>query len=297
MGAHAEHVHPASHAAVANRVDPTRTATVRRRFAQHLRARFDAIKWHVRKAILDRDVFGLSSPDRTVGLDAANVDTDEDIQPPTRAWAAIPTAEAVARFDTWLDDAMEREVLSKYDGDTYIEHGYLKGVQNADIGLKNSGIVDPESPDNLQAVIRRPVHRRELDRIYTQAYQSLDGITDAAANQMRRELAEGLGQGQNPRKIARSLTDRVEKVGRTRATVLARTEVIRAHSESTLTRFESVAGDVSVTVKAEWLTAGDRRVCPDCAALEGNEYKIEEARGMLPLHPQCRCTWRPLQKT
>lgn len=278
--------------AQANAVDPTRTKTARRRFTQHVRGRFNAIKWHVRRAIIDRDVFGLN-PGGGIGL-AGNVEKDRDVTPPYREWADLRDADAVAAFDEWLDSAMEREILEKYEGDTYVRQGYLKGVKNADSGLRQAGLADPD-PQNIAAVVRRPVHREELERIYTRAYQGLDGITDATANQMRRELADGLGQGENPRKIARSLTDRVENVGKNRGRVLARTEVIKAHSEATLTRFEQVAGDVPVTVKAEWLTAGDNRVCAECEALAGREFSIEEARGMLPLHPQCRCTWRPVQ--
>lgn len=279
----------------AQQTDPTRTKTVRKRFASHLRGRFDAIRWHINRALIDRDVFGLSSPSRTVGL-TGNVDTDESVTPPPRAWASIRDAEATQRFGDWLSSAMEREILEKYEGDTYVRQGYAKGVQNADTGLRKAGLADPD-PSSVQAVIRRPVHRDELERIYTRTYQSLDGVTEATANQMRRELTDGLARGENPRDIARSLNDRVDAIGKTRSTVVTKTSVIRAHSEGTLSRYEQVAGDIDVTVKAEHLTAQDRRVCDECAALEGQEYTIKEARGRIPIHPQCRCSWLPVQKT
>lgn len=282
-------------AATQRRTDPTRTKTTRRRFSQHLRARFDALKWHINRALVDRDVFGLSSG-RGNSV-AENVDTDRDVTPSPKQWADIPDAEAIAAFDSWLDSAMDREILEKYEGDTYLREGYLKGVKHADSGLRGADLADPDV-DNVAAVLRRPVHRDGLGRIYTRTYQSLEGVTEATANQMRRELADGLARGDNPRKIARNLNDRVEKIGRTRATVVSRTEVIRAHSESSLTRYKEIAGpETTVTVRAEVLTADDDRVCEECASLEGRAFSLDEARGVIPIHPQCRCTWLPKTDT
>jgi len=34
-------------------------------------------------------------------------------------------------------------------------------------------------------------------------------------------------------------------------------------------------------------------VCSECSDLEGNVYTIKEAHGMIPLHPNCRCAWKP----
>jgi SPP1 gp7 family putative phage head morphogenesis protein len=74
--------------------------------------------------------------------------------------------------------------------------------------------------------------------------------------------------------------------------LLARTEIIRAHAEGTLNNFE-LAGLENVELQAEFLTAGDDRVCPICSALSGKIYSIKEARGIIPVHPNCRCTWLP----
>jgi SPP1 gp7 family putative phage head morphogenesis protein len=44
----------------------------------------------------------------------------------------------------------------------------------------------------------------------------------------------------------------------------------------------------------ELVTAGDLRVCPMCQGLNGKVYTIKEARGLIPVHPQCRCAWVPV---
>jgi hypothetical protein len=36
-------------------------------------------------------------------------------------------------------------------------------------------------------------------------------------------------------------------------------------------------------------------VCPDCEALDETQYTIEEAHGLIPYHPNCRCAFIPAQ--
>jgi len=49
-----------------------------------------------------------------------------------------------------------------------------------------------------------------------------------------------------------------------------------------------------VKKEVELSTAGDERVCATCEGLEGETYTIDEARGVIPLHPLCRCSWIPV---
>jgi SPP1 gp7 family putative phage head morphogenesis protein len=111
--------------------------------------------------------------------------------------------------------------------------------------------------------------------------------------QISRVLSESLSEGVNPREAASRLNDRVDAVGITRAQTLAQTEIIHAHAEGTLDRYES-EDFTEVEVQAEHLTAGDSQVCPECASLEGTTYTIQEARGMIPVHPRCRCSFSPV---
>jgi SPP1 gp7 family putative phage head morphogenesis protein len=71
---------------------------------------------------------------------------------------------------------------------------------------------------------------------------------------------------------------------------------IHAHAEGQLDSFEDL-GVRELGITAEWSTAGDERVCPRCSALEGHIYTVEEARGMIPQHPGCRCSWIPRTNT
>ncbi|WP_323190464.1 phage minor head protein [Halostella sp. PRR32] len=283
------------------RADPTRTKTARRRFAQHLRSRWNAIKYHVNRGIVDNDALGLRGPDVGGTLEAqsgdldrefeAHVDTNDDLTPGAGQFDFPRDADKAEAFEDWLNEATDDEILEDYNGDRFVRKGYGQGVKHADSQLQD---IDVDAPDqDIATTLQLPVHEDKLELLYTRTFEELEGVTDAASQEIRRELTEGLSQGKHPRDIARNINDRVEKVGKTRSTVLARTEVIRAHSEGSLDRYGSIAGDLDLTVKAELQTAGDSRVCERCAALEGRVYTVQEARGIIPVHPQCRCSWMP----
>lgn len=301
-GSH-DHDHDHDHDALATtRADPTRTTTLRRRYGQRLRAEFADINTEIRSGVRDRDVFGLS-------------DTGSDALAPT-----IPPFEfdrndqKIEAFIRWLRRAERNGVLEVIDRgqNTYIRSAYGRGLEHAAQELRKAG-VDVTTAE-LSATFAQPVHEQALQLLYTRNYEALRGITEEVDRQISRILTDGFRQGWNPNKMAREITDRVDKIGKTRATTLARTEVINAHSEGTLNRFER-EGVGEVTIRSEFSTASDRRVCPLCRAREGTIVTIEKARTATfrfeadedqpdslsgeypikpPIHPRCRCSWLPV---
>ena len=108
-----------------------------------------------------------------------------------------------------------------------------------------------------------------------------------------RTLAQGLLEGKSPRTIARELNKDVDKIGINRARTLAQTEIIRAHHSANIGEYR-IAGAEGVEVIAEFLTAGDARVCIRCASLAGQRFALDEAENLIPVHPRCRCVVIPI---
>lgn len=71
------------------------------------------------------------------------------------------------------------------------------------------------------------------------------------------------------------------------ATIVARTEVSRAFVMGRLEAYKQMG----VVGKVQWIVTADERLCPICGAQEGTTYKLEDANGVLPAHPSCRCTF------
>lgn len=265
--------------------DPTRTTTIRQRFEQEASRRFRKLKGRIRQQIIELDGFGLK----------ANRGRFEFTR----------SDEKVASFMEWLRTAQREEILEVRQGvpqnvaarqawtSLYIESAYQKGIAQAGARLRKAGArVDDRW---INSAFNRPIHADRVGLAYIRAYDQLEGITQAMDQQISRELAQGLAEGLNPTEIARRINNRVDKIGRTRARVLARTETISAHSEGSLNAYQE-AGVEGVDVEAEFATAGDARVCPECEALEGETRPLDKARGLIPVHPNCRCAWIPVVK-
>ena len=213
------------------------------------------------------------------------------------------SSDKVSAFMRWLEDQEYAGILETTRGasmqssaerawqNVYIRTAYQKGIAQAAGLMRRDGV---EVSDRwIDAGILRPIHADRVGLIYTRAYADLEGITDAMDQKISGELAQGLAEGIGAKALAKRLIDRVEGIGVTRARALARTETIRAHADGTLNSYEE-AGLEGVTVLSEFSTARDNAVCPKCQDLEGQTFTLAEARGVIPVHPNCRCAWLPV---
>lgn len=310
-------------------VDPTHTTTVRRNYAQALRGGWARIAAVIRAAVGEGDIFGLDAARDTGGrprqirreqarepMATPRVDArvtanghgrdgdhghrhgrDRDAlveDPPARNFEFARDDQKIDRFLDWLDGAERDEVLSVIDrhDNRYIRAAYERGDDNAIRWLNQAGV---DMDRGAMRTFDVPVHQDKVQNLYTRNFRELEGITDAVDQQISRELSQGLIEGINPNDMAERLAGRVESVGETRATVMARTEVINAHNEAALTTYEEALGpEAEVQLRAEILTAEDDRVCDECEPRHGDTMHIEDAHSNgPPFHPQCRCTVVP----
>jgi SPP1 gp7 family putative phage head morphogenesis protein len=283
----------APHTHARRAIDPTKTTTIRRAFMGDASRRFRELARRIRQVIVDEDGFGLREPDPNVIPLVAN-----------RGRFEFPrSSQKVEAFLTWLAQAQAAEILTVTRGtpiassgrvewaDKYIETAYQRGIADAGRKLRGAGVEVGESW--ILGAFNRPIHADRVGLIFTRVYRDLKGITEAMDQRISRTLAQGIADGVGPQQIARDIAADVQTVGITRARVLARTEVIGAHAEATLNGFEE-AGIEGVEVESEFATAGDSRVCPQCERLEGRTFTLKEARGVIPVHPNCRCAWLPI---
>lgn len=202
----------------------------------------------------------------------------------------------IAAFERWLANATDAVILGGSGDrrwtDDYVRYAYGRGVVHGNHRLQNAGYQVPDI--ELADTFNSPLHRETLATFYQRQYTLLNGVNAAMQTEIARTLTEGMLAGQNPTEIARTLTGRVSNVGIYRANVIARTEIIHAYNEGALNRFERILGaEGELEVVVELATAGDSRVCDICRDLEGVIYTVKDAHNVIPVHPQCRCTWVP----
>jgi SPP1 gp7 family putative phage head morphogenesis protein len=300
---------------VASQYDPTRTLTLRNAFARNMNKRFIKLRGLIRRAIIERDCFGMTK------LPVERVRVHQ--LPGVRQFDFPRSGDKVAAFMEWLRQQIEEgilEVISIRQFGTaieeawtnlYINDSYERGVQRARYELIHAGYQVPplEMTGGILASMSTPFHMDRVGLLFTRTFSDLRGITSAMDMQISRVLAQGMADGLGPRQIARNLTRTIsgpvgdlgitDVLGRfipaqRRAEMLARTETIRAHAEATLQEFSNW-GVIGVTVKAEFRTATDYRVCPICASMHKKVYSLDEASGVIPVHPRCRCVWLPIE--
>jgi len=247
----------------------TPVITAQRNFAQRLRGVLGRLNARIREAIIENDLFGLQT-------EALVDDLPEDV-------FDFPTDDSKLRgFLRWLREQLDNEFLEIVgpDRNQFILSAYATGIRNVHQQLSDADIAF-QRPD-VDDLLGRPFHTSSLQELYTRAYENLVSVRDDVAQDVRDELITGFREGENPTKIAKRLTDRVDSVGKHRSTMIARSEVMNAHSEGTLSRVEELNRETEndlATGHGEWDAAmGSPRTCPFCRALNGVELTPTEMR-------------------
>lgn len=257
--------------------DPTRTLALRRRFAAGLRRRLREGLRLIRQALLERDVFGRQPVTQQAEL------------PADRAFAQSPPDRQVNQFMAWVRTALAATVLTPSRWwHRLVRQGYEAGWRR---GQRETRIPVPV-PAGLPQALRpqTPAWQQHADLMA----ERLTQLTASAAVAVRDAVS---------RTITGAVSSMVEAVTQAftpllrRADTLAETSIVAAHATGTLDALEQ-GGIRQVTPAVEYVrftTAGDARVCQRCRELEGRIYPIAEARGVIPVHGRCRCTWLPVR--
>ena len=295
-------------------LDPTRTITLQKKLLRVMLRRLRILKWDIVDLVVTEDAFGLKKgfPNELVSSFAKSFDNGgvtnlkyREFSLNTR-WAFRENAEKVEEFRKWLAAQLQfrlmgatAEQIERAFWHQYIQEGFLKGAGRAFESVRGKPVLDGRldfyegsKAEFLRESFANPQTIDKVKMLSGRVFTELKGVTDAMAVQMQRTLVDGFVQGKGPRAIAKDLTRAVQDIGYKRATVIARTEIVRTYNEGQLNSLERL-GVEEVGVAPEWSTAKDGRVCPLCRPMEGVVFKIKEARGMLPRHPNCRCAFIP----
>lgn len=106
----------------------------------------------------------------------------------------------------------------------------------------------------------------------------------AASSIIEQSLIQGWGA-----KRAQALLEKELGVTKSKAETLARTETMSALNDAAQQRYQQ--NDVEWF---QWAVTPSEKLCPFCAARNGNFYEVGAVR--LPAHPRCRCIPLPAKK-
>lgn len=289
------------------RLDPSGTGMIRRKLLAELRGRYGVLSSQIWKRIVDDDCFGVKSQQHNGGATLLwnapkyHFEYDPAQKQAFLAWLNQRIAEGEI-YDIYKEQKNLGGTVqwSRERAANYVGSSYRAGVVNAwNVGAKQNpspeydvtaqtDFTNGTREQFLNDAFNGPVAKKTLELLSTRAYDQFEGVDAEMARKMSRILSDGFLRGENPREIARALR---KEVGFTkeRALRIARTEIIHAQAEGQLDALEMLGHD-HVGVLVEYSTAHNDGVCPQCAALDGLVMTIADARGLYPIHPNCRCT-------
>ena len=128
-----------------------------------------------------------------------------------------------------------------------------------------------------------------LEWIATRSLSMAQMVNGTTKDELRRVLALGFEEGESVPQLTKRIQQYYQNGYEKRATMVARTEVIAASNEGAIQGYEKEG-----ILKAEFYASLDERLCVECEALHGTVRAINETHGVIPVHPDCRCTWIPL---
>lgn len=300
------------------RFDPSRTTLLRRGFERDIRRRLRAVRRNVVQLVAHDDAFGLpaskalivgagmSGPNRYQARSQSPSRAFQEALAPTKGRFAFKTSDQkAAEFNKWLAQ-QAKEGLLEVDPKTgkpwaakHVQSAYKKGLLRGYTdarGKKLAGSAEHVAgaqAEFLRAAFTQPERMSKVRLLGTRAFEELKGISAEVSKKLNRTLANGIVRGEHPKKIAAQMAKEIDGLSKSRALRIARTEIIHAHAEGQLDSFEDL-GVEEVGAQVEWSTAGDDKVCEECADLNGDTFTIAEARGKIPAHPNCRCAWIPV---
>lgn len=285
-------------------VDPSRTAGLRRAFIADLNRRFDSLQKELLQILVAQDAFGLSPHKPIIFNDRITLNYGQ--------YAFLTSAEKAKAFLRIVQRLSEKRILEadKAEEDRwwtqYTQRAFKSGageafdlVKKSRWGKKDGDWYKGAREEFLQSGLLRPIDIETVKLMAGRIYTDLKGITEAMSVKLNRTLTDGLVQGKGPYEIAKQIRTDIEGIGKARSRILARTEMVRAKAEGQLVALEKLQVP-GVQLKVEWVVSGLGTTrkgfpspCPKCKQYAGRTFTIEEAKGLLPVHPACSCGWIP----
>lgn len=283
--------------------DPTRTGFLRRRLHGDITARFEVFRKQLYDLLVRQDSFGLGRKPNFLLF-------NED-------WRYLSKDKQVDELKRWLKYKTGQLFLKQGQDDStqswlgqYIKQAYGKGLKRAnDDWKKPTGVLtmpkeagqifqQGQIAEFMRQSFGGPIAVEKVQGLAARTFSDLEGVTEQMSSAIVRTLLDGTVNGLNPRQIGTELNTLVNGY-KNRGTTIARTEVIRSFNEGALDGLENL-GATQIGVMVEWTTSGlgitkkgNPSPCPKCAPLANLVLTLEEARGLLPRHPNCMCSIVP----
>ncbi len=263
-----------------NKSDPSKTSLIRRKFVTDVNSRYRSVSSNLRIASTNIPILGK-----------------------TNNFTVIQ--ERLDWVQTFLNEQFNVTLLAGDWYKKYIEDAYTKGIRRGIRYTKGKELfwLDSSSAQGLEvSFIRQVSNLYTLKTLKQKTLSDLTTITQAVSGRILSDLSIALIKGESEKQIYSLIQNTLQKIGVQRSRTVARSEVVRAQSYGLLDAFQGfgvtkvkVAAETHKTVTSnanvEYISSNDRKVCPLCQPFDGKIMTVQEAYGLIPVHPNCRCSF------
>ncbi|MCK5614648.1 minor capsid protein [Candidatus Pacearchaeota archaeon] len=139
-----------------------------------------------------------------------------------------------------------------------------------------------------------PIHRDALEFLFTRSLESLEGWTDNLARETRQITMDSITQGRGINETVRELQRRID-VSRSRAELIARTEVSQAFQHASNNEAIRASEALGEPILLRWITARDVKVRHLHSRWHGQLSNVKENARRISLSAfNCRCVQVPV---
>lgn len=303
--------------AVKRTADPTGTLDLRKRFYSVMQMRFRRVRSVLQTAVVTQDVLGLKAS-TTSPLAMAGSTGNRELG--FQTWVDTLLEKAVVENGAWMRtfmaSAYNRAVArgQRLTGSTTVPHDAKETIDSLTTLclVELQGIVEAASQRIMRAAVQGWLHNEKPAKAFTEMDAAINKVGMVRSKAMIALMVvkafttgtldqfESVGIKQvglipetiPPRVRKDGLIQDAPRRGTGPGSRISRTE---GPSRSTVYRIRRAQKEVEALEEVEVVTAGDEDVCPECEDIEeGNPYTIDQARSIIPAHPECRCAFVPL---
>ena len=152
----------------------------------------------------------------------------------------------------------------------------------------------PVQPISVDTVLRSPAYIEALQNVYVQNYAQIKSLTETTANQVIKQINDGISAGETPTSIAERITNRFD-VSRSSAKRIADTEINKAYNDAKLDAQTLLGNATGLRAGVLHISALIQTTRTAHAARHGNAYTVDQQRQWWNRDANrinCHCTTR-----
>jgi len=174
----------------------------------------------------------------------------------------------------------------------YVNQAYQRGTAQEFASLSQQSTVYATGRENLQQLLLSEPYQRRLLLVRTRVFEEMKNLSARTKSDMARILTDGMGRGQNPRDIAKRLTEQTGmEIGRAKR--IARTEITTALRRARWDESDEAEAQYGIMTRQMHLSALSPTTRRKHALRHAHLYTTEKVRDWYSVDGNainCKCT-------